>query len=61
MIGLQLIAEMNIGGGQKKQSDAEREKYNVKHDWLQIKLNYQDAQALISLRYGFGVCRIRKL
>jgi BRCT domain type II-containing protein len=44
MIGLQLIAKMNIGGGQKKQSDAKSEKKQVKHECLLEESHSNDAQ-----------------
>jgi hypothetical protein len=59
MIGLQLIAEMNIGGAQKKQSDAKGEIKQVKHGCLLEESHSNDAQWDISLRYGFLGLAIR--
>ncbi|MEO9168148.1 MAG: hypothetical protein ABI230_07080 [Aestuariivirga sp.] len=34
MMVLQLIAEADISSGEKKQTDAEGKKYQIKHEWL---------------------------
>jgi hypothetical protein len=61
MVVSQTCAKAHIGGTKKKQSNAESEKYDVKHDLLLLNIDDQDAQSRIILRYGFAVRRIRKL